>query len=45
MQRHVAAPWTPKQVDFVFEQTVFIERLLAEIAAERTRNGDSGLAD
>jgi hypothetical protein len=45
MQRHVAAPWTPKQVDFVFERTVFIERLLAEIAAERTRNGDSGLAD
>jgi len=42
MQRHIAAPWMPKQVDFVFERTVFIERLLAEIAAERAR--DSGPA-
>jgi hypothetical protein len=40
MQRHVAAPWAPKQVDFVFERTVFIERLMAEIAAERARARD-----
>jgi hypothetical protein len=41
MQRHVAAPWTPKQVDFVFERTVFIERLMAEVALEPTRDSDS----
>jgi hypothetical protein len=45
MKRHVAAPWTPKQVDFVFERTVFIERLLGEIAAERARAGASAQAD
>jgi hypothetical protein len=39
MQRHVGAPWMPKQVDFVFERTVFIERLSEEIAAERERDG------
>ena len=45
MQRHVAAPWTPKHVDFVFERTVFIERLMAEIAAERARDSDAAQAD
>jgi hypothetical protein len=45
MQRHVGAPWAPKQVDFVFERTVFIERLVAEIAAERAHAGDPTRAD
>lgn len=32
MQKHVAQPWTPKKTDFVFERTIFIERLINEIA-------------
>jgi hypothetical protein len=39
MKKHVQAPWTPKRVDFVFERTVFIERLIGEIARERSASG------
>ena len=37
MKRQVGEPWTPKQVDFAFERTIFIERLINEIALNRAR--------
>lgn len=38
MKKITAEPWKPKQVDFAIERTIFIERLLNEIALEKTRN-------
>jgi hypothetical protein len=35
MRRHLDEAWVPKQVDFTLERTVFIERLLDEVAGER----------
>jgi hypothetical protein len=35
MKKFAAEPWRPKQVDFEIEQTIFVERLLNEIALER----------
>lgn len=37
MKRHVGAPWTPKKPDFVFEHTIFVERLLNELAMEKAQ--------
>jgi hypothetical protein len=37
MKDFIAEPWQPKQVDFAFEHTIFIDRLLNEIALEKTR--------
>ena len=37
MKAVIAEPWRPKQVDFTFEHTIFIDRLLNEIALEKTR--------
>lgn len=35
MKDFIAEPWKPKQCNFVFEQTIFIDRLLNEIALEK----------
>ncbi len=37
MKDFIAEPWQPKQVSFAFEHTIFIDRLLNEIALEKTR--------
>ena len=41
MKKFIAEPWQPKQVSFVFEQTVFIDRLLNEIALEKVRKSNN----
>lgn len=37
MRDFIAEPWRPKQVSFAFEHTIFIDRLLNEIALQKTR--------
>jgi hypothetical protein len=32
MAEHIREPWVPKRVDFVFERTIFVERLINDIA-------------
>ena len=37
MKDFIAEPWQPKEVSFAFEHTIFIDRLLNEIALAKTR--------
>jgi len=37
MKSFIAEPWQPKQVSFAYEETIFIDRLLNEIAIEKAR--------
>lgn len=37
MREFIAEPWQPRQVSFAFEHTIFIDRLLNEIALQKSR--------
>lgn len=38
MKDHIAKPWRPHEVNFNYEHTIFIDRLLNDIALEKARN-------
>jgi hypothetical protein len=38
MKAYTNEPWQPKRIDFVFEQTIFIDRLINEVALDRVRS-------